>query len=79
MRINWKVRLQSKKFWVAMFALIGFVLGEFGVWEAGRYETLVDLLLFALIAAGVVVDPTTGGLNDSERALKYGKQGGDGA
>lgn len=77
MKINWKIRLQSRKFWVAMFALVGFVLGEFGVWEAGRYETLVDLLLFALIAAGVVVDPTTEGLNDSKRALEYGKTDGD--
>lgn len=76
MRINWKIRLQSRSFWVAIFALIGFILGEFGVWEAGRYEMLVDLLLFALVAAGVVIDPTTGGLNDSERAMKYNKPGG---
>lgn len=75
MRINWKIRLQSRSFWVAIFALVGFVLGEFGVWEAGRYEMLVDLILFALVAAGVIIDPTTGGLSDSERALGYGKGG----
>lgn len=77
MKINWKIRLQSRKFWIAMFALTGFVLGEFGVWEAGKFETLVDLLLFALIAGGVIVDPTTEGINDSTRAMDYDKLGGD--
>lgn len=77
MKINWKIRIQSRKFWVAMFALIGFILGEFGVWEAGKFEMLVDLLLFALIAGGVIVDPTTEGIGDSSRALDYEELGGD--
>lgn len=77
MKINWRIRLQSRKFWVAAFALIGFILGEFGVWEVGKFETLVDLLLLALIAGGIVVDPTTEGLNDSTRANGYTKLGGD--
>lgn len=76
MRINWKVRLQSRALWVALFALAGFVLGEFGVWDAGKYEALVDLLLIAMVAAGIIIDPTTDGINDSERALEYDKPGG---
>ncbi|MHC8516760.1 phage holin [Sporosarcina sp. ITBMC105] len=76
MRINWRIRLQSRAFWVALFALVGFVLGEFGVWDAGKYNTFVDLLLFVLVAAGVIIDPTTDGINDSERALGYKRLGG---
>lgn len=77
MRINWKIRLQSRTFWVALFALVGFVLGEFGVWDAGKYGTLVDLMLFALVAAGVIIDPTTQGINDTKRVMRYEEPGGD--
>lgn len=73
MNINWKVRLQSKPFWVALFALIGFILGEFDVYHAGRYEVLVQLILAVLVTIGVIVDPTTTGVTDSKTALEYEK------
>lgn len=73
MKINWKVRIQSKPFWVALFALIGFILGEFDVYDAGRYELLVQLILGVLIAAGIIVDPTTTGMTDSKQAMTYDK------
>lgn len=75
MRINWRIRLQSRSFWVAIFALVGFILGEFGVWDVGKFNSLVDLLLWLLVTSGVIIDHTTPGIVDSDRALTYGKDG----
>jgi len=77
-KINWRVRLQSRTFWLSAFALIGFILGEFNVWDAGRYDALVDILLLVLVSAGVIVDPTTAGISDSKQALGYGAPRKDG-
>lgn len=71
MQINWKVRVRSLPFSVAIFALIGFILGEYGVYDAGRYELLVDLILGVLITGGIIIDPTTSGVVDSKQAMKY--------
>lgn len=71
MKINWKVRLQSYPFWVAIFGFIGFVVADSGVMDLGQYETYVEAIMAILIASGVVADPTTAGLSDSNRAMKY--------
>lgn len=78
MKINWKVRLKNPVFWVTVIpALITFiytVLGLLGV-VPGIDEDVVTQLATALISAlttiGILVDPTTAGLNDSERAMGY--------
>lgn len=78
MKINWKVRLKNPVFWVTVIpALITFiytVLGLLGV-VPGIDEDVVKQLASALISAlttiGILVDPTTAGLNDSERAMGY--------
>lgn len=80
MKINWKVRLKNKYFWLtivpALFLLVGQVLRALGI----EYDTdavssaVVDSInaIFALLSAfGVVVDMTTQGIGDSERALTY--------
>lgn len=69
MKLNWRVRLQSKTFWVSVFALIGFILSEFGVYDIGQYQALVDAILLVLVAGGIVIDPTTPGVEDSQRTL----------
>lgn len=78
--LNWKVRFKNKTFWVAiipaMLLLIQTVLALAGIeWN---YDLLNDQLLaivnalFAVLTIlGVVVDPTTKGIGDSERALGY--------
>ncbi len=71
MKINWKLRLQSKPFWVAVFAFIGLVVADSGVMEIGKYETYVEALMWIFIAGGLVADPTTDGYSDSEDALQY--------
>jgi len=73
MKINWKVRLQSYPFWVAVFALIGLIVTDLGLMDLGHYEKYVDAILLVLVAGGIVSDPTTSGLTDSQQALTYKK------
>lgn len=73
MKINWKVRLQSYPFWVAVFALIGLIVTDLGLMDLGHYEKYVDAILLVLVAGGIVTDPTTTGIADSKKALSYKK------
>lgn len=87
MKINWKVRLKNKSFWLAIIPaailLIQQVLSIFGVnlELEGIQEQLVGIVgtVFAILAlVGVVTDPTTEGLGDSAQAMTYDKpKGGD--
>lgn len=85
MKINWRVRLQNKAFWVAVIpaALLAAqaVLAMLGIdWQpAALSDALLRLLdaVFALLAVlGVVTDPTTEGFADSDRAMGYTCPGG---
>lgn len=80
MNINWKVRLKNKAFWVALIpavlllttqvaAIFGITL-DFGVLQ----EQLIAVVgtVFTLLAIlGIVVDPTTEGVDDSLQAMDY--------
>ena len=78
MKLNWKVRFKNKV-WLGSFCslLIGFVysmLALFDVFPAVTQSLVVQLLnqlLTFLGLIGVVVDPTTAGLEDSNRAMTY--------
>ena len=78
MKINWKVRFQNKVWLGSFFSLIvGFVyslLALFDVFPAVTQSLVVQLLnqvLTFLGLIGVIVDPTTAGVGDSERAMGY--------
>ena len=78
MRINWKVRFKNKVWLGSFFSLIvGFVysmLALFDVFPEVTQSLVMQLLnqvLTFLGLIGVLVDPTTAGLGDSERALGY--------
>ena len=80
--INWKVRLKNRAFWAAAIPaallLVQTIAALCGVTLdlAPLEEKLLAALnaLFALLAVlGVVNDPTTAGLKDSQRALGYRK------
>jgi phi LC3 family holin len=78
MKINWKVRLRNKTWLSAMLALvISFVydlLAMVGVVPSIGEDWLMSLIqtiLTLLTALGVVIDPTTEGAGDSERAMSY--------
>ncbi len=78
MEINWLLRLKNK---ATLSALIPVVLGFvyqvaaiLGIAVPVTQNALVQVLLLvlnALVALGVVVDPTTQGVGDSKRALAY--------
>lgn len=83
MKINWKVRFKNKTwlctFIVAVVALIYQVLEICGIAPSLSSET-VNSVIFAVVdifvMLGVVIDPTTPEVNDSERALNYTVPGG---
>lgn len=78
--INWKVRIKNKAFWLALIpALLVFVQAvavPFGYnWDfAGLQSELIAIVnaVFVLLSIlGIVTDPTTEGIGDSDRALLY--------
>ncbi|MCK1213182.1 phage holin [Streptococcus uberis] len=72
MKINWKLRLQSKYFWVALISLIVLLTQQLGFDIFPKnWEEVLNTVLSILILLGVINDPTTAGLNDSEQALDY--------
>ncbi len=78
MKINWKARFKNRVFLLAFIpaaiAIIYQVLSVFGVVPAISENEVVNIItMFVNILAfvGIVVDPTTEGLNDSERAMLY--------
>ena len=77
MNINWKLRLQNKAtLTTIILAIVAFVyqiLGLFGVVPSISQDTiinLVGLVINLLVGFGIVVDPTTSGVNDSKLAME---------
>ena len=78
MKINWKVRLRNKTWLASVLALIvSFaydLLAMLDVVPPLSEDWLMSLLqtsLTLLTARGVVIDPTTDGAADSDRAMGY--------
>lgn len=78
MKINWKVRLKNPMFWLtvipAVITFIYTVLGAFDVVPALSQDVVVNIvtaIITALTTIGVLIDPTTKGVGDSERAMGY--------
>lgn len=78
MKINWKVRIKNKTWLAGALALIiSFLydlLGMLGVTapvEQGWVMNLIQTVLTMLAMLGVVIDPTTPGAGDSDRAMTY--------
>lgn len=78
--INWRVRIRNKAFWVAIIpavlVLIQVVAAVFGytldLGELGnKLIAVVNAVFVVLSILGVVNDPTTSGLSDSEQAMTY--------
>lgn len=78
MKLNWKVRFKNKVWLGSFFALIiGFIysmMALFDVYPAVTQNLVTQILnqiLTFLGLIGVIVDPTTAGLEDSDRAMTY--------
>lgn len=78
--INWKVRIRNRYFWLslipavillvqAVFRVFGLVidLGELG----NNLAEVVNAVFAVLAILGVVNDPTTAGIKDSQLAMTY--------
>lgn len=84
MNINWKLRLKNKATLTALIvAGITFayaVLAILGIVPSlAEHEALnlAYVVLDAIFAVGVITDPTTEGIGDSERAMGYEQLGGE--
>ena len=82
MKINWKVRLRNKTWLASVIALvITFVYDLLAMLEVVPAVTedwllsVVQTVLTLLTALGVIIDPTTAGAGDSERAMLYDEPG----
>lgn len=80
MKINWTVRFKNKAFWLtaipALLLLGSQVLALFGVgWDytplAQQLSSICGTVFGILALLGIVNDPTTSGVSDSEQALTY--------
>ena len=80
--INWKVRIANKTFWLALIpavllliqcvaAVFGYKLdfGDLG----NNLKDVVNALFLVLSILGIVADPTTKGISDSNLAMTYEK------
>ena len=78
MKINWKVRFKNKVWLTSFISLIvGFVFNLLTLFDIVPVVTQNTIMMIAeniltfLGLIGVLVDPTTAGLNDSIRAMGY--------
>lgn len=80
MKINLIARIKNKSFWLsfipAVLLLVQVIAAVFGytldLGDLGnKLLNVVNALFAVLCLLGVVVDPTTDGVSDSEEALSY--------
>ncbi|ASN68114.1 putative holin [uncultured Caudovirales phage] len=81
-QINWKVRFRNKTFLLSLWALIIVLAQQIAsIWGADitlistQVTNVVETVLTILALIGIVHDPTTPGVNDSQRAMSYNKPG----
>lgn len=78
--INWKVRIANKNFWLSLIPalllfvqvvanLLGLTVEVSAVSE--KLIAVINALFVVLAILGIVNDPTTAGLHDSNRAMGY--------
>ena len=69
--INFKLRLQNKATLVALISAVFLMLHQFGLEIPHTIQEGVNTFVVILVILGIVTDPTTKGVADSERALNY--------
>jgi phi LC3 family holin len=80
MKINWTVRMKNKVFWLAIIPALlmliqavadvfGFVI-DFGE-LSNKLLAVVEAVFVILAMLGIVADPTTSGVSDSNQAMTY--------
>lgn len=79
-KINWKVRIKSKAFWLALIPAL-LVLAQtiavpfgyqFDFANLGNQLTgIVNAVFVVMSILGIVVDPTTSGVKDTTNVMEY--------
>ena len=80
MKLNLLVRVKNKAFWLAIIpalalvaqavaAVFGYTI-DLGT-MVGKLQAVVNAVFAVLVILGIVVDPTTDGIGDSNRAMSY--------
>lgn len=75
-KINWSIRLRNTTFWWTLVPLLVLLSQQLGFnWVPKDWETAFGTIMSILTVVGVINDPTTTGLSDSERAMGYDELG----
>ena len=71
-KINWRVRLRNKTFWLTLVPLLVLLTQQLGLnWVPENWESIFTTVMAILTVVGIINDPTTAGIKDSEQALVY--------
>lgn len=80
MKINFLVRVKNRTFWLAVIpalALVAQAIAALFGYDidlttlVGKLQAVVNAVFALLVILGIVVDPTTDGIGDSNRAMSY--------
>ncbi|KPJ21946.1 phage holin [Streptococcus phocae] len=69
--INWKLRFKNKTTLIAIAGTIILLAQQLGLTLPENIADIVNTAVTLLVLLGVVTDPTTSGVGDSEQALNY--------
>ena len=71
-KINWRVRLRNKTFWLTLVPLLVLLTQQLGLsWVPENWESIFSTVMAILTVVGIINDPTTEGITDSKQALVY--------
>ncbi len=79
-KINWRVRLLNINFWIAFVPAMALLIEGFAALcgytldlsqKGDQILTIIRQIFVLLTIIGVVNDPTTKGLSDSDNAMTY--------
>ncbi len=71
-KINWRVRLRNKTFWLTLVPLLVLLTQQLGLnWVPENWESIFTTVMAILTVVGIINDPTTVGIKDSAQALTY--------
>jgi phi LC3 family holin len=71
-KINWRVRLRNKTFWLTLVPLLVLLTQQLGLnWVPENWESIFGTIMAILTVVGIINDPTTAGVKDSAQALTY--------
>ena len=82
MKINLLVRIKNKAFWLALIPALLLVVQAVAALYGYRWDfvvlnqqiaAVINAVFAVLAILGVVNDPTTAGVTDSDRAMGYSK------